>query len=65
MRVAARPERGKANDALLDLLAKVLDVPRRRVTLVAGASSRDKVVEVEGMTRADVDRRLAGRQRRE
>jgi uncharacterized protein YggU (UPF0235/DUF167 family) len=64
VRVAARPERGRANDALLDFLAEVLGVSRSRLTLVAGASSRDKVVQVDGLTRADVERRLAGRQRR-
>lgn len=62
MRVAARPERGRANDALLDLLAEALRVPRRRLSLAAGASARDKVVLVEGMTQAEADRLLAGRQ---
>jgi uncharacterized protein len=49
-RVAARPVDGAANDALLRLLADALDVPKRRVTLRAGATGRAKVIEIEGVT---------------
>jgi uncharacterized protein (TIGR00251 family) len=58
VRVAAAPERGAANEAVLDLLAATLGVERRRVTLIAGRTARDKVVEVDGLARADADRRL-------
>lgn len=60
VRIAAPAERGRANDALLELLARTLDVPRRRLALVAGAGARDKIVEIEGMPRDDVERRLGG-----
>ena len=50
VRVAAPPEDGRANDAVLELLARTLDLPRRDVRLATGASSRDKVVVLEGMT---------------
>jgi hypothetical protein len=58
VRVAASPERGRANDALLELLAGVLNVRRADLTLVAGASSRRKVVEVVGLDAEEVGRRL-------
>jgi len=58
-RVAAPPERGRANRALVELLAEALGVPRERVTVVAGASGRRKVVEVEGLASDELDRRLA------
>ena len=48
--VKAAPERGKANDAVCRLLAAVLDVPIRAVTVVRGASSHDKTVRIEGTT---------------
>jgi uncharacterized protein YggU (UPF0235/DUF167 family) len=64
VRVAARAERGKANDALLELLASVLSVPRSSVRFVAGMGSRDKVIEVEGVTSDEAERLLAGRQRK-
>jgi uncharacterized protein YggU (UPF0235/DUF167 family) len=59
LRVAAMPERGKANDAVLELLAATLAVPRRNVTLVSGAGSRDKIVELTGIEPDEIERRLA------
>jgi hypothetical protein len=60
VRVAAAPERGRANDAVLALLAETLELPRASVSLVSGASSRDKIVELAGIDSAETDRRLAG-----
>jgi uncharacterized protein YggU (UPF0235/DUF167 family) len=57
-RVAAPPERGRANDALLDLLAETLDLPRTRLTVAAGRGSRRKVVEVAGLDLDEIARRL-------
>jgi uncharacterized protein YggU (UPF0235/DUF167 family) len=48
VRVAARAVEGKATEAALRALAEALGVRRRDVTLVSGATSRDKVVEVTG-----------------
>jgi uncharacterized protein (TIGR00251 family) len=50
IRVKAAPEAGKANEAVLDLLARALAVPRRELELTAGHTSRDKVVAVRGVT---------------
>jgi uncharacterized protein (TIGR00251 family) len=50
VRVTAPPEDGRANDAVLDLLARTFDLPRGDVRLATGASSRDKVVVLEGLT---------------
>jgi uncharacterized protein len=47
--VAAPPERGRANEALLELLSAALDVPRTDLRLVGGHRSRVKVVEVSGV----------------
>jgi uncharacterized protein len=48
VRVTAPPEGGKANAALLELLARRWRLPARDLQLVAGASARRKVVEVQG-----------------
>ncbi len=48
VQVAAPPEDGKANDELLALLAKALDLPRRDLALAAGAASRRKLVAIAG-----------------
>src|SRR5438309_1826466 len=52
VKVKAPPVEGKANRALLDLLAGVLAVPRGRLTLVSGEQSRNKRVWVDGVEAA-------------
>lgn len=59
VRVAASPEGGKANAAVLDLLAAALELPSGSVELVAGRSARDKVVVLHGVTAAEAETRLA------
>ena len=56
MRLQAPPVDGAANAALVDLLAGSLGVPRRAVRIVAGASSRSKTVDVDGVEQALVER---------
>ena len=46
IKVRARPEDGKANAAVLDLLAKALDMAPSRLTLLRGATGRDKLVAI-------------------
>jgi uncharacterized protein len=58
VRVAEAPERGRANDAVISLLAGVLSVPRASLTLVSGHGGRDKVVELDGIEPDEVERRL-------
>jgi uncharacterized protein (TIGR00251 family) len=60
LEVQAPPDRGKANSAVLDLLAGVLEVRRSAVALVSGQTSQDKVVEIQGIEAEGVCRRLAG-----
>lgn len=57
--VRAVPEKGRANGAVLQILADALGVPARQVSLVAGGASRDKVVAVRGLEPAEVRVRLA------
>jgi hypothetical protein len=58
VRVAAAPEGGRANDAVLDLLAMELELPRRSLSIVSGHAAREKVVLLEGIDRAESERRL-------
>lgn len=60
VRVTAPPERGRANDAVVELLSTRLGVTSRDVAVVSGASSRDKVVELRGVSAVEAERRLAG-----
>jgi hypothetical protein len=63
IRVAAPPERGAANRAVLELLATTLGVPPAAVRLVSGRASRDKMVEVAGLGPAEIEARLASAER--
>jgi uncharacterized protein len=61
VRVTAAPDGGKANDAVLRLLAERLELPGKSVTLVSGPSSRDKIVALSGIDAAEAERRLGQR----
>lgn len=56
VRLQAPPVDGAANAALVNLLAESLGIPRRAVRVVAGESARLKVVDVAGVTPADIAR---------
>jgi uncharacterized protein YggU (UPF0235/DUF167 family) len=49
-RVAAPPEAGKANEALVRLIAKKLHMATSKVQIVSGATARMKIVEVQGLS---------------
>lgn len=59
VRVTEPPVDGRANRAVERLLAKALDVPRSRVTVVRGATARTKTVEIDGLSEQQVRERLA------
>jgi hypothetical protein len=56
--VKAPPVEGAANAELVKLVAKLLGVRRSDVTVVVGAASRNKVVDIQGLGRAEVLARL-------
>lgn len=58
VRVTAPPEEGRANDAVVALLAEALGVPKSRVRILQGHTARNKVVSVEGLTPEEAARRL-------
>ena len=59
VRVTAAPEHGRANDAVLRLLADALSLPRESLTIVSGHSGRDKIVELTGLGPGLIERRLS------
>jgi uncharacterized protein YggU (UPF0235/DUF167 family) len=59
VRVAAPAEAGKANEAVLALLADALDISRRSLELTSGSSSRNKVVALHGLAPDVAAERLA------
>jgi uncharacterized protein (TIGR00251 family) len=59
VRVAAPPEHGRANKALLELVAETLGAAPSSLELVSGAASRDKVVLAHGISSEEADARFA------
>ena len=47
-RVSCAPEKGKANKALLALVAKALGVPKSSISLVSGDTARQKILRIDG-----------------
>ncbi len=54
----AVPEKGAANDELVEVLSDALDVPKRSVRLLRGESSRQKMVSVAGLSAVELRARL-------
>jgi uncharacterized protein (TIGR00251 family) len=50
VRVTAPPADGRANAAVVALLAKRLGLPKSRVRILSGQAARDKRIEIEGLT---------------
>ena len=46
MRVKAMPHEGKANEAVIELVARHFKVPKSVVTIVTGLTSRNKIIEI-------------------
>jgi uncharacterized protein (TIGR00251 family) len=55
VRVAAPPVEGAANDALIELLADRLHLPRRNIRIVGGETGRRKRIEITGATREQIE----------
>jgi hypothetical protein len=53
-KVTAVAEKGRANQALLELAADTFGVPQSAVAIVRGQTSRNKVVSIQGLTREDL-----------
>jgi uncharacterized protein (TIGR00251 family) len=58
VRVAAPAEGGRANAAVLRLLADALELPQRALRVRSGAAAREKVIAISGLDDAEAERRL-------
>jgi uncharacterized protein (TIGR00251 family) len=59
--LAAPPVDGKANEECIRFLAGLLGVPKSRVRIVAGATGRTKLIEVNALEQAEAERLLYNR----
>ena len=55
IRLKAPPVDGKANEALIGFLAETLGIPQRQITLLAGQTSRQKRLIIQGITAREVE----------
>jgi uncharacterized protein (TIGR00251 family) len=60
VRVAAPPAEGRANHAVITLLADALGLPRSSIGLVSGAAGRDKLIRIAGRSLQEVHALLDG-----
>lgn len=58
LELAAPPVDGKANEACIRFFADLAEVPRSRVRIIVGATSRTKVVEIEDVAQATIEGKL-------
>jgi uncharacterized protein (TIGR00251 family) len=56
--VTAPPEDGRANEAVAEVLSEALGVRARDVAVVRGHKAREKLIEVQGLTEAELGQRL-------
>ena len=54
LRITAPPVEGAANEAVIRLVAESLGIPRRQVRLVTGSTGRRKILEIEGVSEAQL-----------
>ena len=65
VRVTAPPERGRANAAVVELVAATLALPRASVSLVSGHGGRDKILALAGISETELEGRLASAERKD
>ena len=63
--MSAPPEDGRANAAVVQLLADTLGVPARTISVVSGHGARDKLIELSGIAPEEIERRLEAVGRKE
>jgi uncharacterized protein (TIGR00251 family) len=65
VRLTAPPVDGAANSALIALLAERLGLPKRSISIVQGATNRQKTIEITGITPETLKQKLASAKSRE
>jgi uncharacterized protein (TIGR00251 family) len=61
--VTSAPAKGKANNALIELLAEALDVPKREIEIVSGKTGRLKTIRIRGLPAGDITKALEAKSR--
>ena len=59
IKLTAPPVEGEANQALINYLAQILDIPRKNIKLLKGESSRHKLIEISGLNEQQLGEKLS------
>lgn len=62
--VTAAPERGAANEAVLEVLAAALNLPRSNLSITRGQTNPRKEIEIVGLSMSEIEQRLTASQQR-
>ena len=63
IKIAAPPDKGRANKELIDFLSKVLDLKKDHLAILKGHTSHLKIISIEGLTEEEINARLLSRQK--
>jgi len=58
IKIAAPAMEGKANKELIGFLSEVLDISKSRISVDKGATAHRKLIDLEGITKEDAEKRL-------
>jgi hypothetical protein len=58
IKIAAPPEKGKANKELIDYLSHLLDIRKDRLDIVKGHTSKNKLISVDGLSKVSILEKL-------
>ena len=61
VKIAAPPDKGKANQELIELLSDLLGQKKDRITIVRGQTSHNKLIAIDGLTVSEIESRLSVR----
>jgi uncharacterized protein (TIGR00251 family) len=59
VRIAAPPDKGKANKELTDFLSDKLGVKKSAISIIKGLTSRNKVLAIAGISREEIIKRVS------
>jgi uncharacterized protein (TIGR00251 family) len=59
LKIAAPPEKGKANREMVDFISRLLDIKKSSITIAKGESSHNKFIAIEGLTPDETIKRLS------
>jgi uncharacterized protein len=61
IKIAAPPDKGKANNELIELLSDLLGQRKDTISIIRGQTSHNKLVTIGGLTAPEIESRLSAR----